>query len=123
MRGVFHMADIEWLDWADGPDEQTFMMTEGAELSDSDIVQGLKEWLQGRYGHEVVRMTVTRETPQVVSLSDRPRSMSLAEQNAVVAKNLVDLNALTDETPAAEYAAVLERVKLRSATVEAARKR
>lgn len=123
MRGVFHMEDIEWLDWAEGPDEQTFMMTEGAESSDDVIAEGLKEWLEARYGHEVVRMTVTRETPEVISLSDRPRSMSLDEQNDVVAKNLADLDALTDETPADEYAVVLDRVKLRTATVDAARKR
>ena len=57
MRGAFSIRNIEWMDW-EGPSELTICLTEGADLPERELVEGLKDMLEERHGQKVFTMVV-----------------------------------------------------------------
>jgi hypothetical protein len=114
MHGVFYLTEIEWRDWLEGPSELTFCMTEGAELSDATVYEALSGILSERFGREVARMVVSRSSPRVVSMANRFPPLPPARKLRIAQQNLAELHALNDDTPLAEYEAVIARVQART---------
>jgi hypothetical protein len=75
LRGVVTITGIEWDGW-DGPEEQTIVLTKGAELTDAELVTILQEGLEERHGHTILTMTMHREGAKVAAPAPTPTPKS-----------------------------------------------